>query len=618
MALSARRREEAVVDQPAPGRRAAAVAARVAYGAAFVVALPVGLVAWARATAPWVSLPAPHAPWAGRLAAALGVALVAWGMAALWRRGGGLPMNAFPPRRFVRAGPYRVLAHPIYVGAVLAWAGGAVAAGSASALWLVTPALALGCAALVLGYERDDLAARHGAEARAGLPLADDAPRRPAGAERLGTAVRALAPWGIAAVGLGAIHGEAMLGRELTPAPALAATGVLAVAAGPLAARTARELRRLERAAACAAAGGLLAGLAWPGGAPSQAVAAAALGAAVLAGRWPRLRLAFAAWAAAVAVAAGAAGSAVNAAAGVALGLGALRADALWEVLRRAAEGVANSWREWRLGPVRVINHGLWAGLATAAGISIVVGLVGSAFAAPALLVWAGALVGAALWAQVLEGASGLSRPFGFYGGLLGGALAIPVAGALWGDPWRLAAAYAVAIPAVQALGRLRCLVQGCCHGRPAPGWLGIRYGHPRSRVVRAQLGGVPLHPTPLYSVLWCGAWLALLARLWSLGVPLPAVVGASLLLSGVGRFVEEAYRGEPQTPVVLGLRCYQWLAAACAVAGAALTCVPGAPSGWPAAAASAPWHALLAGVVSAAALGVDAPEGRRRFSRLA
>ena len=81
---------------------------------------------------------------------------------ALWRRGGGLPMNAFPPPRFVSGGIYALVPHPIYGGFVLACAGVAVYTGSASGLWLVTPTVALGCAALVLGYELPDLRRRFG------------------------------------------------------------------------------------------------------------------------------------------------------------------------------------------------------------------------------------------------------------------------------------------------------------------------------------------------------------------------------------------------------------------------------------------------------------------------
>ena len=53
-------------------------------------------------------------------------------------------------------------------------------------------------------------------------------------------------------------------------------------------------------------------------------------------------------------------------------------------------------------------------------------------------------------------------------------------------------------------------------------------------------------------------------------------------------------------------------------LAGAALTCLPGRSPGPPALPGFSPWAALLAGAVSAAALGVDFPGSSRRFSRLA
>jgi prolipoprotein diacylglyceryltransferase len=70
-----------------------------------------------------------------------------------------------------------------------------------------------------------------------------------------------------------------------------------------------------------------------------------------------------------------------------------------------------------------------------------------------------------------------------------------------------------------------------------------------------SPLGGVPAHPTPLYSILWNVVIALAVGRLWSLRAPLGFIAGVYLLLGGVGRFVEEAYRGEPQTPVHAGLR---------------------------------------------------------------
>ena len=185
---------------------------------------------------------------------------------------------------------------------------------------------------------------------------------------------------------------------------------------------------------------------------------------------------------------------------------------------------------------------------------------------------------------------------------------------------WLVLAAFAAGGPWAQAMGRLRCLVQGCCHGRPAPESIGIRYTHPRSRVCRmTEWTGVPLHPTPMYSML-CNALVALvITRLWLIHAPLHLIAGLYFILTGLGRFVEEAWRGEPQTPVFANLRLYQWAAVASVVAGVLMTAIGRSEA---APAAQFGWGTLLPSVVFGLlvcfAMGVDFPESSRRFSRLA
>ena len=143
-----------------------------------------------------VALPrAIHAPLAGTLPAAAALLLMLAAMRALWRRGGGLPMNAFPPVRLVRGGLYGLLPHPIYLGFVLACAGGAILCGSAAGLLLVTPLVALAAAALVWGYERDDLARRFGALARPWIGLPEAALEKPAVAESTGAMLLLFPLW---------------------------------------------------------------------------------------------------------------------------------------------------------------------------------------------------------------------------------------------------------------------------------------------------------------------------------------------------------------------------------------------------------------------------------------
>jgi prolipoprotein diacylglyceryltransferase len=133
-----------------------------------------------------------------------------------------------------------------------------------------------------------------------------------------------------------------------------------------------------------------------------------------------------------------------------------------------------------------------------------------------------------------------------------------------------------------------------------------------------SDLGGKRLHPTPLYSLLWTLVVFCALLRLWLLEVPLPFVSGSYLILVGLGRFVEEHHRGEPQTAEIRGLRLYQWLAIACVIGGAALTAVAGPAAPRPRIPGATLWP-VLAGVLlmTYAAFGVDLPGSNRRFSRL-
>jgi prolipoprotein diacylglyceryltransferase len=128
----------------------------------------------------------------------------------------------------------------------------------------------------------------------------------------------------------------------------------------------------------------------------------------------------------------------------------------------------------------------------------------------------------------------------------------------------------------------------------------------------------VPLHATPVYSILWNGLVTLLLWRLWAAHASLHLIAGLYFMLSGMGRFVEESFRGEPQTKVVAGLRLYQWSAIVSVVLGAAFSAFGSAeiapdPS-WR-------WDVALPaagfGLLVWCAMGVDFPESQARFSRL-
>jgi prolipoprotein diacylglyceryltransferase/protein-S-isoprenylcysteine O-methyltransferase Ste14 len=590
------------------------------YGALFVVLLPIALAAWAMSTRDIVSLPAIHSPVFGWAAASIGALLLLLGMAHLWMYGGGLPMNAYPPPRYVTQGIFRLLPHPIYTGFSIVCAGISIAIDSASGLWLITPIVALGCAALVLGYERHDLRDRFSSIPSILLPEAG--PSTPSGADRLACYLFVLLPW------LVLREAESTVLPFEQRLPVLewseifyAGTFVLAALA-PLFAATRSDLRTFSVRGLAAMLVTFLLYLVVPLTAlPSFQFIWALLAAEVFARRWPRLTWLFYGWPLLAAVGCVTTGQdpIVGALGGFVTVALVVRGSALWNAVRMLAQRIANSWQEWRIGPVRIINHGIYAGAGALVSVWIAGTMAGLGLETAILVAACTAVVGAALWAQYVEGSPQLLRPFGFYGGLLGGTLGALMGPLFGASPWLVLAAFSVGGPWAQALGRLRCLVQGCCHGRPAPAAVGICYVHPRSRVCRMTAWtGVPLHPTPVYSILWNALIALTVTRLWMLSAPLHLISGMYFILTGLGRFVEEAWRGEPQTPVFLRLRLYQWAAIASVIGGALMTALGHSA---PAPAPRLAWDTLLLaaafGLAVCIAMGVDFPDSNRRFSRL-
>ncbi|MGD8278469.1 MAG: phosphatase PAP2 family protein, partial [Gemmatimonadota bacterium] len=495
--------------------RAPGLTGRVLYGASFVAGVPLLAVLWARATNDLVPLPALHAPAAGIAIAAGGLTLMVAGWATLLLRGRGLPMNAFPPPVLVTKGVYGWVSDPIYLGFGALAAGVAIAAGSASGLWLVTPILWLAMAALVAGYERPDLRRRFGAafapRPRIAWPRGGDG--RPGGWERASVLLLVFGPWLLAYYGVqrlgpppDAFPVEFGFERSLPVLQWTEAVYVLAylfVPVTPLLLRTRAELRRFAFTGLLSTVvvtllwltipavvqyrpfepSGLLGRLlrweqessagvaAFPAFHVVWSLIAADSWSRIGAGRGRRARAA-AGWTLALLITASCVTTGMHAildvVAAILIFIPLRDPAALRENLRGAAQEIANSWREWRLGPVRFLSHGIFAAIAAASGFALAAMAAGPGSLAYLCIVAGAALLGAGLWAQALEGSSKLLRPFGFYGGLLGGLIGTALAGALGADVVVLLGAWAVAAPWIQAIGRLRCLVQGCCHGGPA------------------------------------------------------------------------------------------------------------------------------------------------------
>ena len=142
---------------------------------------------------------------------------------------------------------------------------------------------------------------------------------------------------------------------------------------------------------------------------------------------------------------------------------------------------------------------------------------------------------------------------------------------------------------------------------------------HYRSRVCGiSHLKGELLHPTPLYAMLWLFLVGFILFSLWYNNFSSPFIFGLYLILTGIGRFVEEAYRGEVQTPIIKGLKLYQWTAILSVLIGIIMTVIHvefvdiTSDVGW-----ETILSAIIGGLFTALAMGVDFPQSNARFSRL-
>ena len=230
------------------------------------------------------------------------------------------------------------------------------------------------------------------------------------------------------------------------------------------------------------------------------------------------------------------------------------------------------------LGPINIYTYGLLLAAAYLIGLLVALarargrGLDPNRVMDLGIYVIISALVGAKLMVLIVDFEYFSLRPSNlwslvrsggvFYGGLF---LAIPVALLYLHrhrmPTWTTCDIFAPGIALGHAVGRIGCLMAGCCYGRPTSVPWGITF----TNTLAASNVGTPLdvtlHPTQLYE---SGAELAIFSFLLLMERRGRAFAGRTfwgyLLLYGVARFIIEFYRGDPRGTVFDVLSTSQFL----------------------------------------------------------
>ncbi len=223
----------------------------------------------------------------------------------------------------------------------------------------------------------------------------------------------------------------------------------------------------------------------------------------------------------------------------------------------------------FELGPVTVYTYGVLLAAAYLLGLKFAMvrgrqrGLDESLVMDLGIYIIISALIGAKLMLLLVDFRHftqnpaelvGLLRSGGvFYGGLI-----LSVVVALWYlrrhrlPMWTTCDAFAPGIALGHVVGRLGCLMAGCCYGRPTDVPWAVVFTNTEAAANVGTPLDVPLHPTQLYEA---GAELLILGLLLqteSRGRTFPGrTFWGYILLYGISRFIIEFYRGDDRGMVL-------------------------------------------------------------------
>lgn len=626
---------------------------KICYGLLFTVIIPLCLWFWAQSTTNIVRGPILGCIKLGWALCISGLLLMIWAMFFLKKYGDGLPMNAFPTKKFVKNGPYTLFTHPIYWGFILSTLGFFIITKSPSGVWIITPIVTLSIVALIWGYEKIDLENRFPKQKL--LPIL----RLPEKITPISPRDRiAAVSWVSLTIIIGnyfeykwleynlPIYAKIMASLQMTSLLFYKFLPFIFILCSPFILQNKRYLRQWALVTILAFYLVSFINILWPESnlhwytqigsgfnghlQPWVDIFAIPLCSVLICLHFvfKQSKILALPWLLI-------AGFLVYMTSNLNLidkryvpihltvYILSINYYNIWIFTKKLTNKLANSWHEWTFGRIRILNHGFYAGLAAFVGIIYVNILGGKEYVWPVLLFTIIIIICAMLWGQIIEGSEKLKRPFGYYGGLFGSIIASLIIYFMGYDVWLILATISVVMPWSQAIGRLRCLVNGCCHGSKTNNEnIGIVYINKQSRVCSiSKLAGEPLHPTPLYSIIWLFVVGLVLLSMWQHEINYSAICGTYLILTGIGRFVEEAYRGEVQTKIIKGLRLYQWTAILSVILGVILTTIYMPCLSLKLEKNIFEWESIAAATIGGAftlfAMGIDFPNSNVRFSRL-
>lgn len=240
----------------------------------------------------------------------------------------------------------------------------------------------------------------------------------------------------------------------------------------------------------------------------------------------------------------------------------------------------------FQLGPATVTWYGLcvasgfWLGAWTAARRARKAGMSPDAVWDLLWVLIVGGIVGARLlyvltyWERDFRHAPWTEVFMVHHGGLVfhGGFLVATAAGFVWCSwkkvpAWTMADILAPSLALGHALGRVGCLLNGCCFGRACS--MPWAWTYPKSHETR----GLPVHPTQLYEAVLCLALAGALAWGFRRRRFEGQLFALYLLAYGVMRGVVELYRGDyPASALTAGIWTpAHWVSAGIIVFGGVL-----------------------------------------------